>query len=610
MIGVFISTPDTKQYYPFWANETLDEKKIWERFIETVNCYPAAPIFHFGSYEKKVIKELALRYNNDVGDIFDRLVNVNEHIYGRIYFPTRSNRLKDICQYLGFTWTAEDANGLNSIVWRYTFEKTNSSKIRDDLIIYNQEDCTNLKKLKDVLSTICSKDNVAFEVRASNDKNQNLNATGSQVVKDFADLIKSVHGKYEKSKISLNKKSKSKKSTDASRKNKTKIISKSKIDKVVRVDRGRVCPLHKRKLLHTNDVAEIVIIDLVYTAKGLKKKTVKYWGYKGRCPNCSHRHFPPGLKKFGKNAQYGYGLKAWIAYQRLSMRLPFRKITQQLEDMFNIIIPSGGIVSLFQSISFDYIKTEKKILKTMLGSPKIHADETLVNIQGKTQYVWVFTDGEYVIFRLTPTRDSSIVHQILKGYDGVLISDFFAGYDSVDCCQQKCWVHLIRDVNDDIQKSPFDSEFEAFVLNLRDLLIPIFDAVEKYGLKQRNLSKFQKAVERFYKKNVDEIVYKSDTTIKYQKRLSRYRNSLFVFLERDGIPWNNNMAERALRHIAVQRKISGSFFASGMQNYLILLGVMQSCRFQNKPYFEFLLSGERDISKFNGKKNIKGWTMN
>jgi hypothetical protein len=51
------------------------------------------------------------------------------------------------------------------------------------------------------------------------------------------------------------------------------------------------------------------------------------------------------------------------------------------------------------------------------------------------------------------------------------------------------------------------------------------------------------------------------------------------------------MAERALRHLAVQRKISGSFFASGMSDYLVMLGVMQTCRFQNKPFLAFLMSG-------------------
>jgi hypothetical protein len=164
-------------------------------------------------------------------------------------------------------------------------------------------------------------------------------------------------------------------------------------------------------------------------------------------------------------------------------------------------------------------------------------------------------------------------------------------------------------MNDDLRKSPFDLEFERFVLALRDVLIPIFDVVEKYGLKKCHLNKFKKSVDKFYKFHILEAHYKSDTTNKYKKRFVRYSESLFVFLESDGIPWNNNMAERALRHLAVQRKISGSFFASSMTEYLILLGITQTCRFQNKPLLEFLMSGEKDIDQFKGKKDIRGWQM-
>jgi hypothetical protein len=73
---------------------------------------------------------------------------------------------------------------------------------------------------------------------------------------------------------------------------------------------------------------------------------------------------------------------------------------------------------------------------------------------------------------------------------------------------------------------------------------------------------------------------------------------MFTFLQTDGIPWNNNTAERALRHLAVQRKISGSFSKSGAEDYLRLLGIAQTCRFQEKSFLRFLLSGEKDINKY------------
>ena len=87
----------------------------------------------------------------------------------------------------------------------------------------------------------------------------------------------------------------------------------------------------------------------------------------------------------------------------------------------------------------------------------MHADETSINIRGVTQYVWVFTDGNYVSFQLRKTREATFVHEFLAQYQGTLISDFYAGYDAVPCQQQKCWVHLIRDLNSDLLSAPFSN---------------------------------------------------------------------------------------------------------------------------------------------------------
>jgi hypothetical protein len=92
---------------------------------------------------------------------------------------------------------------------------------------------------------------------------------------------------------------------------------------------------------------------------------------------------------------------------------------------------------------------------------------------------------------------------------------------------------------------------------------------------------------------------------KYQKRFQRYRDSLFTFLELDGTPWHNNTAENAIRHLAVQRKISGTFFKKVAPQYLLLLGIAQTCRFQDKSLLQFFLSEEIDIDKFKVAKRIK-----
>ena len=252
LIGVLISFPRDQRFFSFWANNAKKQKDIWESFLNITKKHMAAPIYHYGSYEKKVIIELSNRYKTNVDSIVSRLRNVNSYIYGRIYFPTRSNRLKDICDYLGLSWTAEDPSGLNSIVWRNNFDKTNDHAYRDDLIIYNKEDCTNLRKLKSVVAVICLQEVMMPGVKAANNKDQLLSGAGKHLIDEFSTLIKSAHGKYEKSKISLKKKRSHNIGVKENRTNRSRKIANSKIDKTIRVARGRVCPVHHRPLLKTS----------------------------------------------------------------------------------------------------------------------------------------------------------------------------------------------------------------------------------------------------------------------------------------------------------------------------------------------------------------------
>ena len=279
--------------------------------------------------------------------------------------------------------------------------------------------------------------------------------------------------------------------------------------------------------------------------------------------------------------------------------MPYECIIEMTEELFAVKVALSSLPVFVRYLGCYYTETEESIIQRLLKSPFIHVDETPINTRGGgNQYVWVFTDGKYVVFRFRETREATIVHEFLAGYDGVLISDFYPGYDSVRCRQQKCWPHLIRDLNDDLWAAPFDSEFGIFVSEVRDLIIPIMEIVQKYGLKVQYLGKFETQVDIFYERMIVDKHYKSELALKYQKRFIRYRKSLFTFLEQNGIPWHNNTAEGALRHLVVQEKISGFFYESLVPDYLLLLGIRQTCRFQGKSFLRFLFSEEKDIDKF------------
>jgi hypothetical protein len=612
LIGVSVCQGDTTEHYSFWADTDQDECHMWQQFLDKVQQYPDAPIYHYGSYEPRAIAILAKRYDTDAENVTKRLVNVNRYIYGKVYFPVRSNRLKDIGNFIGAKWTSSDASGLKSLVWRQHWDKTQDAQYRELLVTYNREDCEALKSIVDELSKIQLSADILSEVDFADKRKQPTTAVNKEIHSQFSAILRSAHFDYDRKKISFQKNTRSNQDHQDRKEQKRYAAHAShqkwestrrKATKTIQVAGGEDCPeCGYKPLRQTEKVVERTIIDLVLTKSGIKKTMTRYVGMQGYCIQCGRYYSPPEIRKYNATQLYGYGFKSWVIYQRVALRLPYSSIIEAADEYFNEKLGIGHLPDFVQSTGQYYAGTEKTIIQGLLKSPFIHADETKVSIKGINQYVWVFTDGKYVIFKLTETREPTIVHDLLKNYEGTLISDFYPGYDSVPCKQQKCWVHLIRNLNDDLLESPFDSELEAFALEVKKMIIPIMEVVEKFGLRKRNLHKFQQEVTLFYKRMIIDKRYKSDLTNKYQKLFIRYQDSLFTFLEQDDIPWHNNTAERAIRHVAKQRSISRSFHASVMKNYLILLGIRQACRFQGKSFFKFLLSGETDLDRFEARK--------
>ncbi|MFL5342754.1 MAG: transposase [Gemmataceae bacterium] len=86
---------------------------------------------------------------------------------------------------------------------------------------------------------------------------------------------------------------------------------------------------------------------------------------------------------------------------------------------------------------------------------------------------------------------------------------------------------------------------------------------------------------------------------KYQKRMQKYRDKLFVFLDHDGVPWNNNNAENAIKRFAARRRLLGATSTErGLRDYLAFLSIYQTCRHKNLTFLGFLRSGGLDLDAF------------
>ena len=600
LIGLLLKNNDSFNYFPFWANTPSEEEHIWHKFLDKIAEYPDASIYHYGNYDAKAIEQLSKRYATSYESIKERIINLNTYIYGKIYFPVHSNSLKEIGKYFGACWTSPQASGLKTLVWRNSWKETQDVIYRELLLTYNQEDCEALRMLLDKLSVIQQSSDVLDEIDFAYQTKKHFTKIGNMVHNEFQDILKYAHANYDQKKISFQDKNSH---NEKIRYQKNIPISYKKIGcnitRQYNISPRKFCPYCKNSpLKHSNLVVQQVKVDFIVNKNGIKKSVTKYNSVKGWCKKCGCYYLPEEIRTIGRPQAYGHGLKSWVIYLRVGLRMPYNAIQELINEQFNHFISTGSISNFIREFGGYYVKTEQMMLQVLLSSPYICVDETPINVRGKKHYIWVFTNGRYVVFKYTETRESTIVHDLLGSYQGVLISDFYPGYDSLHCGQQKCWVHLIRELNEDLWKSPYDVEYEVFISEVRELIVPIMKAIQRYGLKKWHLNKFNKFVAQFYTKTIDDRYYRSELVTKYQKRFIRYKKNLFIFLNHDLIPWHNNIAENALRHITIQEKISGFFFKTLIKEYILLLGLRQTCRFYRLSFFKFLYSSNTKIDSF------------
>src|SRR5215831_13802272 len=120
--------------------------------------YPSFTLFHYGSYETKYLQKMRQSLGDEAKQSLEKIIksscNLLSFFYSHIYLPTYTNGLKEIAHFLGFQWTADNASGLQSIVWRHLWEDTHDESMKDRLIVYNKEDCLALMKVKDLIYDI------------------------------------------------------------------------------------------------------------------------------------------------------------------------------------------------------------------------------------------------------------------------------------------------------------------------------------------------------------------------------------------------------------------------------------------------------------------------
>jgi predicted RecB family nuclease len=608
LIGLRIKSGDAYVQYSFWANELSEEKEIWAAFLQTLTTIDNPQLIHYGGYETTFLKRMQARYRAAVEPpaFLDQLiaesVNVLSVIYAQIYFPTYSNGLKEIAQYLGFQWSESDASGLYTLMWRSQWECSKEAGLKQKLVTYNAEDCEALERVASAVTQLCQRQTES--AKASNNDSIHTDSLKRDEPYHFGNvhfsmpeleyINQAAYWDYQRDKVYVRSSERLKRVARKMAANRTKALP---INTVVTCPSPAYCPECKATDLLERKRTSKIVYDLKFGRAGIKRWIVKYCYHRYACCQCDVTFYAHPRPWTGN--KYGFNILAYFTHHIIELHMSQRAVVQDLSQTFGFNLLYNGSAEYLKIMAVQLYKdTYEDILKRILHGNLIHADETKISIEGKSTYVWVFTSMEEVAYLYTETREGDFLQELLREFKGVLVSDFYAAYDSIPCPQQKCLIHLMRDLNNDLIKSPFDEELKEMTRGFAMLLKPMIETIDRFGLKEHFLRKHKFFVECFYK-DIDKRNYESEIAIQYKKRFEKYRDKLFTFLDYDGVPWNNNNAEHAIKAFARLRNvIGGSSSEKGIHEYLVLLSICETCKYKGVRFLDFLRSGEKDIDVF------------
>ncbi len=319
-----------------------------------------------------------------------------------------------------------------------------------------------------------------------------------------------------------------------------------------------ICPDCDRKLSGGSIKWYHQVIDI----PPLKAEVVDHIFVERWCGVCGKRWTPDSGEVLGEvvvgKKTIGIGLMSMIAHLKVSCRVPIGLLQGLLQTAFGVSISRGEIAEILHDVAEVGESPYKGLLSRIRGSPVVHGDETGWREDGKNGYLWSFSTPDVRYYEYRKSRGSVVVEEVLSGgFAGSLVTDFYAAYNIYDGLKQRCWVHLLRDLRQLVEKNPDKPEISGWV----DAVGHIYRrAKEAAGGKHNDAERC--VLRQGFESELLELArpyigVKSAPERVLAERMQRFIGELFTFVQYPNVPSENNAAERAIRPAVVARKISG-----------------------------------------------------
>ncbi len=291
------------------------------------------------------------------------------------------------------------------------------------------------------------------------------------------------------------------------------------------------------------------------------------------CGQISAGEFPQGVRQ---QVQYGSRLQAYAVYLRNYGLMPYQRAAELFEDLFSISLSPATLVNINGACGRRLAGVSEAIRAAIIKAPVICCDETGMSINGKLNWLHVASTESLTYYAAHPKRGQQAFAaiDILPHFQGIAMHDHWRSYFRCECSHALCNAHHLREL------TFIHEEYrQNWARDLSDLLLEIKGAVET-AIGERRVRLYRQVRKRFanqYRRILREGLRANPPSPQLagspkkrgRRKQSKPRNLLLrlktrsretlAFMYDFRVHFDNNQAERDLRMMKVQQKISGTF---------------------------------------------------
>jgi hypothetical protein len=269
-------------------------------------------------------------------------------------------------------------------------------------------------------------------------------------------------------------------------------------------------------------------------------------------------------------------------------RLPGRLIQERLQREYGLTISHGGIIGLLQRMAAAGAPTYEQLQQDVRASPVVHADETGWREDGQHTTVWTVSTAQLVSVHHGRRTTAAIDLILGADFGGTIVADCYAAYNHFLGPKQRCWAHLVRDLETLLHEHGADTETVAWVTGILEVYAQARrprPAGEEGSTQQAVRAREQRAQQ--YEALIQRLCPPTlAPTLPYATLATRLRThltELFTFVRDPAVDPTNNAAERSLRPLVIARKVSGGTrSAAGSRTRMILYSLGATAKLQGQ----------------------------